>query len=48
MQSGVCCVKRDSSLWREVSLVYSVFYYTTQAGKEVKIQNRFDFIVIVF
>lgn len=44
---AVYVVWGETPLGGEISWVYSVFYYTTQAGKEVKIQNRLDSIVIV-
>lgn len=44
----VYVVWRETGLWGGVLWLYSVFCYTAQAGKEVKIQNRVDFIVIVF
>lgn len=44
----VYVVWRETGLWGGVLWLYSVFCYTAQAGKKVKIQNRVDFIVIVF
>lgn len=48
MQSGVCCLKRDLSLWGGMLRTYSVSSYTAQAGKELKIQSILDFIVTEF
>lgn len=44
MRSGICCVKGDASLWGGMPSVY----YVSQAVKEVKIESRIDFIVVVF